>query len=222
MDVARIEGAPRVGADDLDLRVPLLQVLPRPGHRAAGPHADDEMRELALGLLPDLGAGRAVVGLGVHRVVVLVRQEPPGGLTGEPLGHLVVGLGRLRRDRARADDDLGAVRAEEIALLLALLVGHRADEAVALDRRGHREADAGVAARRLDDGPAGLEETAPLGVLDHEKADPILDGAAGIQVLELRDDRRPQPLADPREAHEGRVTDETEDVRGDGHVARRW
>ena len=49
----------------------------------------------------------------------------------------------------------GAVGQEQRAALLAHGVGHREDQAIALDRGDQREADAGVAAGRLDDGAAG-------------------------------------------------------------------
>jgi len=157
------------------------------------------------------------VRLGVHRVVVLIREEAAGCLLRQSLGHLVIGLRRLGRHRGGAHDDLGAERAQEIALLLTLLVGHRADDAVPLDRRGHREADSGVAAGRLDDGAARLEQPASLRIFDHAQADPVFDRAAGIQVLELPDDRWLEPSPDARESDQRRVADDGEDVRGEIH-----
>ena len=157
MDTTGVEGTLGIRADDLDLGVALLEITARAGHRAARADAEDDVRHLAVGLLPDLWPGRVVVRLGVHRVVVLIWEEAAGCLLREPLGHLVIGLGRLRRHRRRAHDDLGAERAQQVSLLLALLVGHRADDAVALDRRGHRETDAGIAARRLDDRAARFQ-----------------------------------------------------------------
>ena len=59
---------------------------------------------------------------------------------------------------------------------------------VALLRGGEREADAGVAGGRLDDRPARLEQPVALGRLDHREADPVLDRAAGVEVLELGED----------------------------------
>ena len=47
------------------------------------------------------------------------------------------------------------------------------------------EADAGVAAGRLDNDGAGLERAALLGVGDHGIGDTVLDGAGGIEVFEL-------------------------------------
>ena len=155
----------------------------------------DEVRDLAVGLLPDLGSGRLVVSLGVLVVVVLVRLERAGDLLGEAVGDPVVGLGRLGRDRGRGDHDLGAVGAQQRDLLLAHLVGHREDAPVALDRGGDRQADAGVARGRFDDRPAGLELAGSLGRLDHPEADPVLHAAAGIEHLELPDELAPDSPA---------------------------
>ena len=51
-----------VGADDLDRRVVLLEVLRHAGDRAAGADAGHEVGHPPAALLPDLGAGRLVVG----------------------------------------------------------------------------------------------------------------------------------------------------------------
>src|SRR4029079_13156745 len=212
MDVAGVQRALGVGTNDLDLRILFLEEGARAARGAARAHADDEVRDPAVGLLPELGAGRAVVRLGVHRVVVLIRQEAARRFTRDALSDLVIGLGRLRRHRGRAHHDIGAERAQQIALLLALLVGHRADEAVSLDPGGHGQTHTGVAARRLDDRPAGLEQALALGVLDHAQTDAVLYRAAWVEVLHLRDDRRLEAAADPRESDEGGVSNECPDV----------
>ena len=62
-----------IDAPHFDFRVPLLQVPAHPGDRAARPDADDEVRHLPVGLIPDFGTGLLVVGCGVREVVVLIR-----------------------------------------------------------------------------------------------------------------------------------------------------
>ena len=89
----------------------------------------------------------AVVRLRVVHVRVLVGLEAAGDLLGEPVGDGVVALRRVVLDRGRRDHDLGAVGAQERDLLLAHLVRHDEDAAVALDRGRDGEADAGVARR---------------------------------------------------------------------------
>ena len=59
VDIARVDRALGIGADDLDRRVLLLQVAPDARDRAAGADADDEVIEVVADLAPDLGAGRA-------------------------------------------------------------------------------------------------------------------------------------------------------------------
>ena len=78
-----------------------------------------------------------------------------------------------------------AISEHQPAPLDAHALGHDQDQLVALDRGDHREADAGVAAGRLDDRAAGLELAAALGVLDHRQRDAVLDRAAGIGALGL-------------------------------------
>src|SRR5690606_898353 len=60
--------------------------------RAAGPDAGNEVSDLALGVGPDLGTGRLVVGGGSVEVEVLVGLPAAGRLGGEPVGHGVVGV----------------------------------------------------------------------------------------------------------------------------------
>ncbi len=209
--LVRVDRALRIGADDLDVRVLLLEVASHPGDRAAGADADDEVRELAVGLAPQLRPGRLVVGLRVGRVRVLVGLEGAGDVAREAVGDAVVGARRVGRDVGRRHHDLGAVGAQEVDLLLAHLVRHHRDHAVALQARGDREAGAGVAGGRLDDRAAGLEPAVPLGRLDEPDRDAVLDRAAGVEQLELRDDLGLQAGADAGQSDERRLPDRVED-----------
>ena len=159
------------------------------------------------------GAGRQVVRLGVRHVRVLVGLEAAGDLLGEPRRHRVVRLGRVVVDGRRRDHDLGAVAAQHRDLLLAHLVGHHEDAAVALLRRGDREPDARVAGGRLDDRAAGPELAVALGRLDHREPDAVLVRAARVHELELREDRSRHVLRDAVEPHDRRGADEVEDGR---------
>ena len=64
-------------------------------------------------------------------------------------------------------------------------LGHRDDERIALLRAHHREPDAGVAARRLDHGLAGLELAAALGVFDDAEREAVLHRAERVERLDL-------------------------------------
>jgi hypothetical protein len=151
------------------------------------------------------------VRLGIGHVRVLVGLESAGDLLGEAVRHGVVGLRRVRLDRRRADHDLGSVGAQHRDLLLAHLVGHHEDAPVPLLRGCDGEADAGVAGRGLDDRAAGLQLAFPFGLLDHREADPVLDRAAGIDVLQLGEESRLDACADRVETDDRRVADELED-----------
>ena len=177
----------RIDGDDRARRALLLEVAPDARDRPAGADRDDDGVDVAaVGLLPELGPGRLVVRFGVGGVRVLVGLESAGDLLGESVGDRVVALRRVRVDRGRRDDDLGAVRAQHRDLLLAHLVRHHEDAAVAAQRRGHREADARVSRRRLDDRASRAQPPVLLRRLDHGVPDPVLHRAAGVQVLELR------------------------------------
>ena len=108
IEVVSQDRADRVRPDHLDLRILLFQVPRRPADRPAGPQAGHEVVQLASGLLPDLGAGGSEMSLGVRGVVVLIREVGARHLAPDPLGDLVVGFGRVGRERRRGDHDLGA------------------------------------------------------------------------------------------------------------------
>src|SRR5207248_2653985 len=84
-------------------------------------------------------------------------------------------------------------------------------------RGRHGEADARVAARRLDDRAAGLEHAATLGVVDHGDADPVFHAAARIARLHLGEHDRPARFRQAVEPHHRRVTNELEHGRRDLH-----
>ena len=151
----RVDRPLGVDADDLHLGLSLVEPAADAGDRAAGADGDDDRVQLPARLLPDLRRGDVVVRLWIRHVRVLVGLEAAGDLLGEPRGDGVVALGRVVVDRGRRDHDLGAVGAQHRDLLLAHLVGHHEDAAVALAGCRERKADAGVAGRRLDDRAAG-------------------------------------------------------------------
>ena len=127
----------------------LLQHLAHAGDGAAGAdrRATNASRR-SVGRLEDLERGGAAVDLGIGRVLELLRHEVLGMLA----QHLLGGEDGARHALdGRREVDLGAVAREQALALHAHVVGHREDQPVALHRAHHREPDAGVAARRLDD-----------------------------------------------------------------------
>ena len=129
-----------------------------------------------------------------------------------------VALRRVEGGLGRRADDLGAERLEHHLLLAAHLLGHRDDHPVAADRGGHREADAGVAAGRLDQRVARLDAPRLLGLEQHAHADAVLHRAAGVHELELAEQLAGQVAPDAREPDHGRVPDRVEHRVVDGLV----
>jgi hypothetical protein len=220
VDLAAREDRPfRVGADDLDVRVALLQVAAHPGDRAARPHAGDEHVDAAARLLPELGPRGHVVRLRVRLVVVLVGLERPRDVLAQAVRGAVVAAGILGLDGRRADHDLGAEGAQEVDLLLAHLVGHDEHASVAAVDRRHDEPDAGVAARGLDDRAAWPQAAVTLGGLDHRQPDAILHAPTGVQRLHLGEQGRGHAGREALQAHERRTPHEVDEGVDDVHEA---
>ena len=94
------------------------------------------------------------------------------------------------------EDELGAVRLQQRPPLLRHRGGHREDHPVAARGADERERDAGVAARRLDDGAAGLQLARRLGGVDERDAQPVLDARARVVELELGEDLPAESFGD--------------------------
>ena len=73
-------GGGGLDGDDLNLGVLLLEELAHAGHGAAGADAGDEDADLAVGVVPDLGAGRGLVNGRVRGVHKLAGDDAVGGL----------------------------------------------------------------------------------------------------------------------------------------------
>ena len=122
---AGVHRARGVGADHLDVGVlRVLEVAADAADGAAGAHAGDEVRDPAVGLLPDLGAGLLVVGQRVVGVGVLVGLPGALGLAHQPVRGAVVAVGVVGGHSGRADDDLGAVGLQTLRLSSLTLSGH--------------------------------------------------------------------------------------------------
>ena len=79
-------GGSGLDGDDLNLGVLLLEELAHAGHSAAGANAGDEDVDLAVGVIPDLGAGRGLVDGGVGGVHKLAGDDAVGRLLLQFLG----------------------------------------------------------------------------------------------------------------------------------------
>jgi hypothetical protein len=118
-------------------------------------------------------------------ILELVGSERARYLTGEPVCHAVVALGRVRGHVRAGYYHLRPVGLEEVDLVLAHLVRHHENGLVALDGGNERQANTRVARRRLDDGASRLELAFLFGSVDHGDAYTVFDASAGVEVLDL-------------------------------------
>ncbi len=138
-------------------------------------------------LFPDLRSGRLLMRLGIGGVRELVDVERARGLPGDSRGLVLVVL-RMALDHIRArHHHFGAHGLQVKDLLLAHLVGDDQQQPVALAGRDQGQPQARIAGGGFDQRGAGLDAPLALGRLDHVQPDAILDGTAGILVLQLQE-----------------------------------
>ena len=197
----------RLDAHHPDGGVLALQIAPHAGDGAAGADARHKNVHLAVGVLPDLGAGGGLVGRGVRGVIELPRHKGPGDLGGQLVG---AGNGPAHPLAALGQDQLGAVGFHQKAALHAHGLGHHDDDPVAPGRAHAGQPDAGVARGRLDDDRPRLEQALGLGVVQHGLGHPVLHRAAGVHGFDLGQDAGLQLLAalDAAQLQQGRVADQ--------------
>ena len=174
-------------------------------------------------LLPDFRPGRYVVGLAVVEVVPLVGKEDAVRLAlfrasavRRPMCWKLFGIGERKR---RHFHQLRAEQAQDILLLAALRLGDHDERAVAARVGDEREADAGVARRRLDHQPAGFYLFPLFGLQYHLPPGPVLDRLTRVHELGLAEDRAAGPLRGPLEPDEKRVADRVDCAVGYRHGA---
>src|SRR5690606_6915279 len=92
-------------------------------------------------------------------------------------------------ERTRSQDDLGPEHPHQLAALNREAVGHRDDKRITLLGADDRQADAGIAARRLNDGLPRFEQAAPFRIFDNVEREPVLDRTCRVEELGLDVDR---------------------------------
>ena len=208
-DAGNARAIARLQADDLDRRIHLLEVARYAHDGAGGAHGTDEVRHGSFGVAPDLLAGFLEMGervVGIGELVEQLAFAAPVHLDGQVPGAFHAFL-------FGDGDEFGAVGGHRSLAFLAHVGGHDEFHAIALDRRGHGERDAGIAAGRLDEYVAGGDIAAFLGLLDHAHGGAVLDGAGGIVAFELHQHMIAGPARHALQADEGRVADQAFDRR---------
>ena len=164
-----------------------LEHVAHTGNRAAGSDHRDEDVDLAVGIAPDFFSRRAAMNLGIRRIFELLRHEI--------LGRRGARISCALRNRtfhavgARRQHDLRTVRFEQIAALDRHRVRHDENQRIAFGGGDERERDAGVAARRFENGHSGTQATVAFGGFDHRNADAILHRTGRIERLHLHENR---------------------------------
>ncbi len=212
LDEVVVQRAVGIHGDNLHVRIFFFQIFSDAADGAAGAHTANEMRDLALAVFPNFGAGGAVMRFRIALIVVLIRVVRIRNFTREFFCHRIVAAWIVRLDGGRTDDDLGAQCFQEIDFFLGLLVRCRENAFVTANRGDQRQAHASIAGSAFNNGATGLEQAFFLGIINHAHADAIFHGAAGIGEFGLDVDLRLQSLIDAVEAHKWRVANRFEDV----------
>ena len=191
--------------DELDPRVVAAQRAAGAGDRAARADAGDEVVDLAVGVLPDLFAGRLLVDGGV-RLVRKLRGEDGAVRRGHDLLRFVDGAAHSQRGFGQ--NKLRPESAQQRAPLFGHGGGHRENDFVPAGGSDPGEPDSRVAGGSLDDRPSlGELARGDCGVDDGDR-DAVLHRIRRIVEFELREDGRVGAVGESVDADEGRAANE--------------
>src|SRR5262249_23099184 len=155
-------GGGRLDSDGAEVRLARLKDLGDAGKGATSADTRDEHVYLAVGIAPQLLGGGGTVDSGIGWILELLRNPGARRLGGDLLG---AGNGARHALCGGSQHHLGAQPAQHHAALHAHGLGHDEDAAVATGCRDPRQADASVAAGRLDDGRVVREDPLALRVV---------------------------------------------------------
>ena len=176
--------------------------------------------DAALHLLPDFRRGAGLVRKRVGRIGELIDIDGARGLGRDALGEVLVIGGMALAHVGAGHHDFGPHRLEMEHLLAAHLVRNDQDEAVALERRDERKAEAGIARGRLHQRAAGPQPAVALERGDHGERRAILDRAARVLSLQL-DEQAASSRVEPGDLDQRRIADQLDQPAGDMLVAER-
>ena len=205
----RAEG---VHADHFHRGIFFLQVAARAADGAAGAHAADEVRDFAFRVIPNFGAGGAVMRLGIHRIFVLVRIVGVGNFARKFFCHGIVAARIFRFHGRGADDHFGAESLQHIDFFARLLVRDGENNFVAAHGGDQARAPCRCCRGAFDDGAAGLQQAFALGFVNHRDGDAVLHRAARIQIIGLHPHFGGQIARDAVQANQRRVADRVKDA----------
>ena len=161
------------------------------------------MRNRAMGLLPDLGAGADIVR---HRVIRVVELVQHGALA--LCLHLQRQITRTFHAFFLADQNqFRAIGFHCGAALFAHILRHHQNHAIAHYRRGHGQGDAGITTGSLDQGIAGPDFSAFLRLCDHIQRRAVLDRTGGIIALQLQQNGITAVIIQALQLNQRRITD---------------
>ena len=183
--LAEYRGGGRLYSHYLNLRVLALEEFAGAAEGAAGTYASYEEVNLALGVLPDFRAGSCLVSGRVGLIGELGRDIGMRDGSGKLL---CLGNGALHALGTVGQDDFCPVCLQKVAALHGHGLRHGEDSPVATGCRHAGQADAGVAAGRLDDDGILGELALGLSLLNHGLGDTVLDAACRVEIFQLYQD----------------------------------
>ena len=166
--------ADRIDRDDVDVRIPFLQKSSHAADGPPGPDSGDKIIDPPVHLLPDFGAGRAVMGVIVLTVVVLIGEITSAGFPGNPGRDVVVAVGGFGRQCVVDHQDVDTQGLELVQFLGTDAVPDHDLEAISFLNGDERQTERGIARGIFDDQIARFQPPLFFGRFDHVPRDPIL------------------------------------------------
>src|SRR6185369_4379720 len=110
--------ADRIGADDTNIWILLLQKSRDSRDGTARSHTDDDMGHFTVRLFPDFRTRRLVMSVGIRGIFILIGKNAVRDLAAQAKRNRMVATRVVMIDLGRGNDDFSAESAKRVDLLL--------------------------------------------------------------------------------------------------------